>query len=86
MTILNLNMIYMIYGGILMMGLMTMLINNADDKADIYLDMLHQVPRVREAKRAVAALQVWGRRLVWANLQTMIMVMDFTFSRLKLQR
>ena len=44
MTILYLNMIYMIYGGILMMGLMTMLINNADDKADIYLDMLHQVP------------------------------------------
>ena len=57
MTMFYLNMIH---GGILMMGLIT--------KADIYLDMLHQVPRVREAKRAVAALQVWGRRLVRADM------------------
>ena len=42
---------------------------DADADADAYLDMLHQVPRVREAKRAVAALKVWGRCLVRANLQ-----------------
>ena len=59
--------------------------DNADDDAegDVYLNMLHQVPRVREAKRAVAALQVWWRRLVRANLETKIMIMDFTFSGLK---
>ena len=36
--------------------------------------MLHQVPRVREAKRAVAALKEWGRCLVRANLQMMMII------------
>ena len=52
-------------------------VTDADGDADAvaYLNMLHQVPGVREAKRAVAALKVWRRCLVGTDLHLMIIKM-----------